>query len=159
MITPNEKIIALLIFTTVINFYTPVPYLGFNFSGQHSTVNRLSMATFAALVIGLTDIYIHFDDYPTHTLVIWTFVFILFISILYYVIEKQIFVSEHEYLLTMKENHIMDLHITQSILNHENLDDHGKKYGSKILSNREHEISLIDNILKKNTPSSEIKNI
>jgi len=159
MISSNQKIIVLLLLTIVINFYTPNPYIGFNFSGQHSIVNRLSIATFASLIIVLTDIYIHYDEFTTQTLVIWTFILILFISIFYYGIEKQLFVSEREYLLTMKENHIMDLHITQSILNNKHVNEEGTEYGKKILSNREHELSTINKILEKNNPTSETKNI
>lgn len=148
MFSNNTKVLLLLILSTAINYYTPNPNVGFDFSGQQYTINRLSMAFFSALVIGITDIYIHREEFTTENLIILTFLFILFIGLTYYIIEAQLLTTEEEYLLTMKENHKMDLHISESILKKPDINSHGKKYSNNIISTRQEEITHIDKLLK-----------
>ena len=75
---------------------------------------------------------------------------ILGIIVCYYFIVNQIFINEKDYLLTMKENHIMDLHIANALLKKNKLDSDAEKYSNKILVNRNDEIQNIDSIIKTN---------
>ena len=145
----SNKILVLLLLTIIINYYTPVPYIGFDFTKRNNVLNKLYLAIFSAFIIVLTEVLINQEEFSNKILATWLLLLILGIIIFYYFIANQIFINEKDYLLTMKENHIMDLHITNSILKDNKLDSNGKKYGAKILANRTDEIKNIDQILSQ----------
>jgi hypothetical protein len=149
MTSSTDKTFILLFLTILINYYTPIPYIGFDFSRRHNVLNRLYLSLFSAFIIVLTDIIINRSDFSTRTLGIWILLLILGIVVCYYFIANQIFIDEKEYLLTMKENHIMDLHITENILKHNKLDPDSKIYSSKIILNRNDELKNINEIFEK----------
>lgn len=149
MTLSSYKALILLLLTVLINYYTPIPYIGFDFSRRHNVLNRLYLSVFSAFIIVLTDIFINAGEFSTNTLAIWILLLMLGIVVCYYFIANQIFINEKDYLLTMKENHIMDLHITESILRENRLDADSKTYSSKIISNRNNEINNIDTIFSK----------
>lgn len=145
----TDKTLILLLLTVLINYYTPIPYIGFDFSRRHNVLNRLYLSVFSAFIIVLTDILINMGEFSTNTLAIWILLLMLGIVVCYYFIANQIFINEKDYLLTMKENHIMDLHITESILRDNKLDEESKLYSNKIISKRNDEIKNIDAIFSK----------
>ena len=149
MSSSSDKILILLFVTVFINYYTPIPYIGFDFSRRHNVLNRLYLSVFSAFIIVLTDVLIHRGEFSGNLLAIWILLLILGIVVCYYFIANQIFIDEKDYLLTMKENHLMDLHITETILKHDKLDPDGKKYSDKIISNRNDELNNISTIFKK----------
>jgi len=149
MSSSSDKILILLFLTILINYYTPIPYVGFDFSRRHNVLNRLYLSIFSAFIIVLTDLLIHQGEFSGNLLAIWILLLILGIVVCYYFIANQIFISEKDYLLTMKENHMMDLHITNSILKENKLDTEGKIYSNKIIANRNDEMWDIDTILPK----------
>lgn len=149
MSSSSDKTLILLLLTVLINYYTPIPYIGFDFSRRHNVLNRLYLSVFSAFIIVLTDIFINRGEFSTNILAIWILLLTLGIVVCYYFIANQIFINEKDYLLTMKENHIMDLHITESILRDNKLDEDSKTYSSKIISNRNDEINNIDTIFSK----------
>lgn len=149
MSSSSDKIFILFFLTILINYYTPIPYIGFDFSRRHNVLNRLYLSIFSAFIIVLTDVLIHQKEFSGRTLAIWILLLILGIVVCYYFIANQIFIDEKDYLLTMKENHMMDLHITNSILKDDKLDAQGKNYSNKIIANRNDEMREIDAIVPK----------
>ena len=149
MISQNNKILILLLISILINYYTPVPYLGFDYSRRHSIINRLYLSIFSALIIILTEVIISKDELTTKSLAIWILLLILGISVCYYFIANQIFIGEHEYLLTMLENHKMDVHITNSVLKNDKLDLEALEYSKKIIFARNEELKNIRELLSK----------
>ena len=149
MITKNKKTIILLIVTILINFYTPLPFNGFEFRKRRNFINRIYLSTFAAFIIVLTDVVLNIDEFDISIFIAWILFLASGIVISYYLIDNQIFVNEEEYLLTMKENHEIDLNMTNKIIQHKKLDDKGAEYTNIILKNRQDELQNINKILDK----------
>jgi hypothetical protein len=97
----------------------------------------------------LTDVIIHKDEFSGNLLATWILLLMLGIVVCYYFIANQLFIDEKDYLLTMKENHIMDQHITNTILKDNKLNAEGKLYSNKIMLNRTDEMNDIDKIFSK----------
>lgn len=149
MNSSTHKILILLFFTVLINYYTPLPHIGFDFSRNYNILNRLYLSFFSAFIIVLTDVLINQSQFSRKTLTIWILLLMLGIALCYYFIANQIFIDEKDYLSTMKENHVMDLHITNTIFKDNKLDSEAKKYSNKIISNRNDELKNIDEIFSK----------
>jgi hypothetical protein len=147
MSSPINNILILLCVTTIINYNVPIPYIGFDFSTRHNFVNRLYLSLFSSFIIVLTDVLIHWNEFTSREFATLIIIFLVAISVIYYLIANQIFIGEKEYLLTMKENHEMDLHITNSVLKHKSISPDAITYGKKIISNRNDELTNIDNLL------------
>jgi hypothetical protein len=145
----SNKIVTLLFLTILINYNTPLPYIGFDFSRRHNILNRLYLSIFSSFIIVLTDVLINYEEFSKKLLATWILILLLGIVVCYYFIANQIFIDEKDYLLTMKENHIMDLHITNSILRDNKLDSDGDLYSKSIIENRNNELKKIDDIFKK----------
>jgi len=147
--TSSNNTILLLLLTIIINYYTPTPYIGLDFSINHNALNKLYLSIFSACIIVLTDVFLNKSNFSKNKFIIWLFILIFGIAIFYYLIANQIFITEKDYLLTMRENHIMDLHITNSLIKEGKLHSESKNYGNKIILNRNNEIKDIDNIINK----------
>lgn len=144
----NRKIIMLLIITLIVHYYLPLPFIGFNFNKKRNYLNRIYLATFTSFVIVLIDVIINKDEFNTEIFYIWLILLILGISVFYYIIANQLFVSEEDYLLTMKENHEIDLHIVEAISTHQNLDEKGKIYTERVRKNRNDELKYLNELIK-----------
>ena len=144
----NRKTIILLIITIIVHFYLPLPFIGFNFDKKRSYLNRIYLATFTSFVIVLIDLIINKDEFTTEIFYIWLILLILGISVFYYIISNQLFVSEDDYLLTMKENHKIDLHIIDAISKNKNLNEKGKVYTEHIKKNRIDELKHVNELIK-----------
>ena len=70
MNSSTHKILILLFFTVLINYYTPLPHIGFDFSRNYNILNRLYLSFFSAFIIVLTDVLINqsFSHQPTDTI-------------------------------------------------------------------------------------------
>lgn len=143
----NHKTISLLIITIIVHFFLPLPFIGFNFKKEKNYLNRIYLATFTSFVIVLVDVILNKNEFTKEIFYIWLFILLLGISIFYYIISNQLFVSEEDYLLTMKENHEIDLHLTEVISKHQNLDEKGKIYTEYIKKNRIDELNHLNQII------------
>ena len=148
MITINKKIFILLITTIIVHFYVPTPYSEFNFT-KKKNLNKLYIATFTAFLIVFTDVILNIDQFSKDALTTWILMLILGITILYYIISKQLFISEEQYFLTMKENNEIDLNILEAIIKNLDLDEKGKIYTEKIKNNRIIEKKQLDDYFNK----------
>ncbi len=144
----NRKTIILLIITIIVHFYLPLPFIGFNFDRKRNYLNRIYLATFTSFIIVLIDIIINNNEFTTTIFYVWLILLILGISVFYYIISNQLFVSEDDYLLTMKENHEIDLHIIDAISKNQNLDEKGKIYTEHVKNNRIDELNHLDKLIK-----------
>jgi len=144
----NRKTIILLIITIIVHFYLPLPFIGFNFDRKRNYLNRIYLAIFTSFIIVLIDIIINNNEFTTTIFYVWLILLILGISVFYYIISNQLFVSEEDYLLTMKENHEIDLHIVEAISKHQNLDEKGKIYTEHVKNNRIDELNHLDKLIK-----------
>ena len=144
----NRKTIILLIITIIVHFYLPLPFIGFNFDRKRNYLNRIYLAIFTSFIIVLIDIIINNNEFTTTIFYVWLILLILGISVFYYIISNQLFVSEEDYLLTMKENHEIDLHIVEAISKHKNLDEKGKIYTEHVKNNRIDELNHLDKLIK-----------
>lgn len=144
----NRKTIILLIITLIVHFYLPLPFIGFNFDRKRNYLNRIYLATFTSFIIVLIDIIINNNEFTTTIFYVWLILLILGISVFYYIISNQLFVSEDDYLLTMKENHEIDLHIIDAISKNQNLDEKGKIYTEHVKNNRIDELNHLDKLIK-----------
>jgi hypothetical protein len=148
MITINKKIFILLITTIIVHFYVPTPYSEFNFT-KKKNLNKLYIATFTAFLIVFTDVILNIDQFSKDALTTWILMLILGITILYYIISKQLFISEEQYFLTMKENNEIDLNIIEAIIKNLDLDEKGRIYTEKIKNNRIIEKKQLDDYFNK----------
>lgn len=148
MITINKKIFILLITTIIVHFYVPLPYSEFNFT-KKKNLNKLYIAIFTAFLIVFTDVILNIDEFTKESLALWILLLTLGITILYYIIAKQLFISEEQYFLTMKENNEIDLNIIEAIIQNLNLDERGKIYTEKIKNNRLIEKKHLDDFFNK----------
>jgi hypothetical protein len=144
----NRKTIILVIITIIVHFYLPLPFIGFNFDRKRNYLNRIYLAIFTSFIIVLIDIIINNNEFTTTIFYVWLILLILGISVFYYIISNQLFVSEEDYLLTMKENHEIDLHIVEAISKHQNLDEKGKIYTEHVKNNRIDELNHLDKLIK-----------
>jgi len=144
----NRKTIILLIITLIVHFYLPLPFIGFNFDRKRNYLNRIYLATFTSFIIVLIDIIINNNEFTSTMFYIWLILLLLGISVFYYIISNQLFVSEDDYLLTMKENHEIDLHIIDAISKNQNLDEKGKIYTEHVKNNRIDELNHLDKLIK-----------
>lgn len=144
----NHKTIILLIITIIVHFYLPLPFIGFNFDKKRSYLNRIYLATFTSFIIVLTDVILDKEEFTTKIFYAWIIVLILGISIFYYIILNQFFVSEEDYLLTMRENHEIDLHIAEAISKHNSLGEKVKMYTEHIKKNRIDELKDLNELIK-----------
>lgn len=144
----NHKTIILLIITIIVHFYIPLPFIGFNFDKKRSHLNRIYLALFTSFIIVLTDVILDKEEFTTKIFYSWIIMLILGISIFYYIISNQLFVSEEDYLLTMRENHEIDLHIAEAISKHEHLGEKGKIYTEHIKKNRIDELNHLNELIK-----------
>lgn len=156
----NFNIIALLLATVAINYYTPVPYIGFNFTKKYNIINKLYFAFFSAFIIILTDILLNsnfnfFNNNKNNneddkkSFFIWIIILTSGIFIFYFLISKQLFIDQIDYLATMRENNIMDTYITNILINNKKIDNNANDYTLQLLKNREIELKHIDDILAK----------
>jgi len=144
----NRKTIILVIITIIVHFYLPLPFIGFNFDRKRNYLNRIYLAIFTSFIIVLIDIIINNNEFTTTIFYVWLILLILGISVFYYIISNQLFVSEDDYLLTMKENHEIDLHIIDAISKNQNLDEKGKIYTEHVKNNRIDELNHLDKLIK-----------
>jgi hypothetical protein len=150
--SPNQKIIILLIVTVIINYYTPIPYIGISFPRNHY-INRIYLALFSGFIIVLTDTIVHKEDLhdlQSKSFNFWLITLMGCIILTYYFISNQLFISQRDYLLTMKENHDMDVQITSTILKKNIFNKESEDYGKKVLANRNEELQSINKILGTN---------
>ena len=147
MFSQNYKIFLLLILSILINFYTPIPFYGFEIIKKRNFINRLYMSLFTGFIIVLTDIILNKDELTMIEFLVWLIFVSMGIIITYNLINNQIFVDEKEFLLTLKENHEMDIHMTNKLIKNQKLDKNGIDYANKIIKNRNEEIKYNENIL------------
>jgi uncharacterized membrane protein YczE len=143
MLSRNNKTIFLLILTLFINFYRPSPFFNIDFFGnrKRNIVNRLYLSLFTGFIIVLTDVILCYDDFTMKTLILWILFLVIGIITSYYMLNNQIFVNQDEFLLTLKENHEMDINITKQLVKKNKLDDLGLEYANSIINNRTNELS------------------
>jgi hypothetical protein len=144
----NNKIIILLCATVLINYFTPIPYIGFDFTRRHNFLNRLYLSLFSGFIIVLTDVFINTGNFTNVAFISWILFLTVGIITSYYFISNQILISETDYLLTMRENHLMDLHIAESISSHNIIKSDAKEYTTKIVSTRTNELENVNKILR-----------
>jgi hypothetical protein len=147
MLSHNNKTIILLLITIFINYYTPLPFIGFEFTKRRNFINRLYMSVFIAFIVVLTDIILHKEEFSIIELFIWLLFLTFGIVGSYYLINNQIFVDENDFLLTLKENHEMDIHMTDKIIKNKILDNTGIDYANFIIKNRTNELVYNNNVL------------
>lgn len=147
MSSHNKDVIILFLVSSIINYYIPVPSIGFNLSKRYSFLNRLYLAIFSAFIITLTDLVLHRDDFSKNAFLIWIMILTMGAVIFYYFIANQLFVDDMEYINTMKENHEIDLNISTHFINHPNITNDGKDLAKKIIDNRNDELHKIENVI------------
>jgi hypothetical protein len=144
----NNKIIILLCASVLINYFTPIPYIGFDFTRRHNFLNRLYLSLFSGFIIVLTDVFINTGNFTNVAFISWILFLTVGIITSYYFISNQILISETDYLLTMRENHLMYLHIEESISSHNIIKSDAKEYTTKIVSTRTNELENVNKILR-----------
>lgn len=146
MISINKRIFILLIVTLLIHFYVPIPSTNFQLIKRYS-INKFYLSTYTSFIIVLTDVILNSDEFTNMSFLVWIFLLLLGISIIYYIIANQLFISEEQYILTMKENNEIDLNIVNAISKNTNLDEKGKTYTDKIKNNRLDEKKHLESLI------------
>jgi uncharacterized membrane protein YczE len=146
MISINKKIFILLIVTILVHFYVPFPYTDFDITKKQN-FNKFYIATFTAFIVVFTDVVLNIEELTQKMFIFWVILLLLGMSVIYYIIANQFFISEEQYFLTMKENNEIDLNIISAISKNANLDEKGKIFTEKIKNNRLDEKKHLESLI------------
>jgi hypothetical protein len=146
---PESAIIIMFIASFVIGYITMPIMIGFNSPYIRNHLNKIMGAILMAFTMALIELFMHSSMLSKSKLISYGVIIISGIVISIYIIQKQLYVSEKDFLNGMIEHHAMGVKMAEKFQYNYSINTNPEitKLAGSIVSTQTSEIHLMDRIL------------
>jgi hypothetical protein len=146
MLSRSEIIIITIGSALVINLIK-LPILYKDFSKFNFNIYKLYDILVVAFSISLCGLLANHAKIPYDQFIVWLLVLTIGLIIFYWLITNQVYVSDTDYLKTIRENVDINITLSKKILLKENINHETKELANFIIQNQENELNKINEII------------
>jgi hypothetical protein len=146
MLSRSEIIIITIGSALVINLIK-LPILYKDFSKFNFNIFKLYDVLVVAFSISLCGLLLNHAKIPYDQFIMWLLVLTIGLIIFYWLITNQVYVSDNDYLKTVRENSDINIMLSKKILLKENINHKTKELASLIIQNEENQLNKINEII------------
>ena len=148
MLSRSEIIIITIGSALVINLIK-LPILYKDFYKFNFNIYKLYDILVVAFSISLCGLLANHAKIPYNQFIVWLLVLTIGLIIFYWLITNQVYVSDNDYLKTVRENTDINIMLSKKILEKKDIDSETKELANFIIKNQGNELNKINNLIKK----------